>query len=176
MSKEQKLGELRLVGDNELPRTLRELAGYESSDLRASNKLQLELGKASFWLQTYGDIYGIRTIGSDDARLLRGGSFYIPVSYVGTRWLDHVDTLYDDGTLITVTPPGLPVAIFNISHNVTGDAEYMDTDIADCLQIGVRTEQAITLLDDNEYLDSLKGAWAYPQPVLVVDNTRKHVN
>lgn len=171
MTREPKPNHLRLVGDNELPKTLRGYAEVQSR-LMVDSTLQTKLGQASLWLQTNGDIYGIRVFGSDEARLEHGGSFFIPVSYVGTRRLTHVDAQLADGTLYTVSPPRSPVAVFNISHNTSGDSEFMDTDIANCLQVGVRTEQAITLLDDDEYLDSLKGAWAYPKPVLAINNDR----
>lgn len=163
---------LRVVGADERPHTLRSYADVESK-LMLGTRLQQKLGDASLWLQTHGDLYGIRVLGSNEARLLRGGPFFVPVQYSGMRKLTHVDKCFGTELIYPVPTPRSPLVIFDIRHYASGDMEFMNTDVADCLELGIRAEQAIALIDDEDYWKSLRGDWQYTPPTVVIDNTPK---
>ncbi len=160
--------QLRVVGPYELPRSLQSYAEVGAPLL--DNVLRRKLGTASLWLQTHGVIYGISPANGDEAAIVPGGEFFLPVVYAGTRRLTAIKDYRSDKYVRAARIPRNPVAVFNL-REANSDMSYMSQDVADYAQIGIRPEQPIALIDDEEYWSVIEGTIERPPLRLIVNNT-----
>lgn len=148
---------LRVAQAPELPTNLREYAGEAGVD----EGLRAKLGQDNLWLLSY-EMYGFMQPGDMYADLLANmQGVGVPVCYEGLRELQRVDDSFEySNALLQHSLPVNPVAVFRVQ------AERLDVDsneadaYMDYAEVGVRLEQKLTLLEEDEYPPRINPATA----------------
>ncbi len=141
---------LRVVGDDELPRTIVEYLG-RNDDINLAKRL----GGQAHWLWA-ADAYGIVTSGSTEADVVHCdvGS-YVPVEYVAMRRLTKVEEIHDWTQRVDeVTLPSRAVAVFRVRDEALVETEWLERSpdgVADYAEVAVATDAPITLIDDEYF-------------------------
>ena len=144
---------LRLLGRDELPRTLLEYVSYRDIE----PYLASSLGGCGLWLVAR-DAYGIVDEGDTAADVVHcSPGAYVPVEYVGLRYLEVVEDT-DDYTerVVSITPPIEKVAVFMVREDSMNEAEWLQRSVdgvSDYAEVAVALDAPLTLLDQEAYDD-----------------------
>lgn len=165
---------LHVTTPDELPRTLIEHGRRirKEADRSLGRAIVRDIANRALWLQTNGPLYCLRQFGDTDARLEFYNGF-LPVEYNGLRKLTSVDTEVSPGVVTSSGVPGSPLCAFALRYEASGNSAFTDSAIADYHEVAVSANQPITLLEEDDYFDTLRSPDLYTGPVLVTGHTAK---